>query len=105
MGKPLPLPVWDRRSGKLFQEWMDDSKATYESEPTLSLRQWVRSQPLYDWLDAAYQRTGWSARKIEPFVRKYRINMGDYEQVGYRSFDEFFIRRFRSGARAFPSDP
>ena len=24
MSRPLPLPVWDRRSGTLFDEFMDD---------------------------------------------------------------------------------
>jgi phosphatidylserine decarboxylase len=105
MAKPLPLPVFDRRSGKLFQEWMDDSHPTYESNPTRSLTQWVRSQPLFDQLDAAYQHTRYSSRKIDPFIRKYHINMDEFERVSYRSYDDFFIRRFRRGVRAFPSNP
>jgi phosphatidylserine decarboxylase len=105
MAKPLPLPVFDRRSGKLFQEWMDDSHPTYESEPTRSLTQWIRSQPLFDRLAAAYRHTRRSTRKIEPFVRKYRINMDEFERVSYRCYDDFFIRRFRPGVRAFPSNP
>ncbi len=35
----LPLPVWDRQAGKLVEEWMEDSKATYESRPRRSLKQ------------------------------------------------------------------
>ena len=53
MAKPLPLPVWDRQAGKLITEWMDDHPTTYESEPQRSIRQWIKSQPLYDWLIAA----------------------------------------------------
>jgi hypothetical protein len=33
MSKPLPRPGWDRRAGHLFNEFMDDRKATYESRP------------------------------------------------------------------------
>jgi hypothetical protein len=33
----------------------------------------------------------------EPFVRKYHIDMGEFEPVEYRSFAEFFDRRFRPG--------
>jgi phosphatidylserine decarboxylase len=97
MAKPLPLPVWDRQGGMLVIEWMDDHQATYESEPQHSVRQWVKSQPLFDWIYAAYENTRWSVREIEPFVRKYRIDMNEFEPLQYRSFAEFFDRRFRPG--------
>ena len=103
MAKPLPLPVRDRRAGKLVQEWMDDHQATYESEPRRSITQWLKSHPLFDWLYAAYENTRWSAREIEPFVRKYHIDMSEFEPVEYRSFAEFFERRLRPGARKFRS--
>jgi phosphatidylserine decarboxylase len=105
MAKPLPLPVWDRQRGKLIEEWMDDHQPHYESEPRLSLAQWIKSQPLYDRLYALYENSRWSTREIEPFIRKYQINMAEFEQVRYRSFAEFFDRRFRSGVREFPSAP
>jgi phosphatidylserine decarboxylase len=105
MAKPLPLPVWDRQAGKLVMEFMDDHNLTYESEPSRSIRQWIKSQPLFDWLYAAYEDTRWSAREIEPFVRKYHIDMSEFEPIGYRSFAEFFERRFRPGARKFPAAP
>jgi phosphatidylserine decarboxylase len=105
MAKPLPLPVWDRPAGKLVQEWMDDYQATYESQPQRSITQWIKSQPLFDRLMAAYQNTRWSARQIEPFIRKHHIDMSEFETVEYRSFAEFFDRRFRPGVRKFPSAP
>jgi hypothetical protein len=80
---------------------MDDHKATYESQPGRSITQWIKSQPLYDRLEAAYRNTRWSAREIEPFIRKYNIDMSEFEPVKYRSFAEFFDRRFRPGARKF----
>ena len=82
---------------------MDDHKPTYESQPRRSITQWIKSQPLFDWLVAAYQNTRWSARQIEPFIRKYQIDMSEFEPVKYRSFAEFFDRRFRPGVRQFPS--
>jgi phosphatidylserine decarboxylase len=105
MAKPLPLPVWDRQGGKLVSEWMDDHTPTYESEPQRSITQWIKSQPLFDWLYAAYENTHRSAREIEPFVHKYHIDMSEFEPVEYRSFAEFFDRRFRPGVRRFPSSP
>jgi phosphatidylserine decarboxylase len=105
MAKPLPLPVWDRRAGRLVQEWMDDHQATYESQPQRSITQWIKSQPFFDRLYAVYQNTHWSARQIEPFIRKHHIDMSEFEPVEYRSFAEFFDRRFRPGVRKFPSAP
>jgi phosphatidylserine decarboxylase len=102
MSKPLPLPVWDRKSGELVQDFMDDSPSTYESRPRRSLTQWLQSHPMYDWLLAAYQNTSLSARKIEPFIRKHGIDISEFEPVSYRSYAEFFERRFRPGARSFP---
>jgi phosphatidylserine decarboxylase len=48
MAKPLPLPVWDRKAGKLIQEFMKDHPSTYETEPRRSFNQWLESEPLYD---------------------------------------------------------
>ncbi len=105
MAKPLPLPVWDRQRGKLVEEWMDDHKLHYESEPQRSVTQWIKSQPFYDRLYAIYENSRWSTRKIEPFIRKFHINMAEFEPVRYSSFAEFFDRRLRPGVRKFPSAP
>ena len=105
MAKPLPLPVWDRQRGTLVQEWMDDHQPHYESEPQRSFTQWVKSQPVYDRLYALYQNSRLSSREIEPLIRKYQIDMAEFEPVRYRSFAEFFDRRFRPGVRQFPSSP
>ena len=103
LGKPLPLPVWDRQNGKLVEEFMDDHPATYDSRPRRSPTQWLESQPLYDWLLAAYQNTHHSARNIEPFIRQHHIDISEYKPVSYRSFAEFFDREFRPGLRTYPA--
>jgi hypothetical protein len=103
--RPLPLPLWDRKAGKLVDEFMDDTASTYESQPQRSLNQWLESHPLYDWILAAYQNSRLSRRKIAPFIRKHYINMTEFEPVSYRSYAEFFERRFRPGARRFPAEP
>ena len=103
--RPLPLPLWDRQAGKLVDEFMDDALSTYESRPRRSLNQWLESHPVYDWILAAYQNSRLSARKIAPFVRKHHINMDEFEPVLYRSYAEFFERRFRPGLRPFPTEP
>jgi phosphatidylserine decarboxylase len=104
-GQPLPLPVWDRRNGILTNEFMKDHPATYDSHPRRSLAQWLESEPLYDWLLAAYQSTRWSARQIEPFIRRHHIDMREFKPGPYHSFAEFFDRDFLPGARTFSEAP
>jgi phosphatidylserine decarboxylase len=105
MSNPQPLPVWDRKNGRLIQEFMTDSAATYESRPHRSLTNLLQSHPAYDWLISLYQNTRLSARKIEPFIRKHKIDMGEFEPGPYSTYAEFFDRRFRPGARTFPKEP
>jgi len=105
MSKPLPLPVWDRNAGQLTEEFLDDHPTTYESEPLRSPMQWLESRPAYDWLVAALQHAPWTRRKIAPFVRKHHIDMSEFEPMQYRSYAEFFGRKFRPGVRSFPAEP
>ena len=84
---------------------MDDHPSTYESRPRRSLTQWLEFEPLYDWLIALRQNTRSSARQIEPFIKKHRIDMSEFKPVAYRSFAEFFDRDFLPGARPFVTAP
>jgi phosphatidylserine decarboxylase len=104
MSNPRPLPVYDRSAGKLFNDFLEDHPTTYESEPLRSVTQWLESQPVYDWLAAAFQHAPWSRRKIGPFVRRHHIDMSEFEQRRYRSYADFFGRKFRPGVRSFPDD-
>src|SRR4249920_151832 len=67
---------WSRR---------DDHQLHYESEPQRSFTQWVKSQPVYDRLYVLYENSRLSSREIEPFIRKYQIDMAEVEPLRYRS--------------------
>lgn len=49
----------------------------------------------------------WSRRCIEPFVRQNHVPMDEVEvpDGGFQSFNDFFIRRLKPGARPLPADP
>jgi phosphatidylserine decarboxylase len=102
MARPVPLPVRDRKTGKLFREFSPDLASTYESRPARSPTAWLEAQPAYDWLVAAVQHSRFSARKIDSFIKKHKIDMREFEPVMYRSYSDFFTRRFRDGMRSFP---
>jgi phosphatidylserine decarboxylase len=51
----------------------------------------------YGW----WQSQKFSARKIDRFVKSFEIRLEDYEGYPYTSFNDFFIRPFKSGKRPF----
>ncbi len=53
----------------------------------------------------AYQSSRLSAHKVAPFIEEFKIPMEQYEPGPFRSFNDFFIRRFRPGQRPIASDP
>jgi phosphatidylserine decarboxylase len=62
----------------------------------------------------ALQDLPMSHRKVRPFIDAFQIDMDDYEpgslsttdqRDSYRTFNEFFIRRFRLGKRPFVTEP
>lgn len=48
-----------------------------------------------------YQSSALSARAIPDFIQKFEIPMQEYEEKSYKSFNDFFIRKFKSGQRPF----
>ena len=55
---------------------------------------------------AAWQNSSISKRKIDSFVEKHKIDMNQYEipEGGYKSFNEFFVRKLKKGMRSIDSD-
>ena len=45
-----------------------------------------------------------SVLAVEPFIRRNGINMKDYEEKKYSSYNDFFIRKLRQGAREMDMD-
>ncbi|MGI6090581.1 MAG: phosphatidylserine decarboxylase [Saccharofermentanales bacterium] len=66
---------------------------------TVFLRRW------FSQLGALYFDGAWSRRRIKHFITEYRIDLTQYEPARYRSFNDFFIRKLKSGQRPFESDP
>lgn len=60
---------------------------------TVCVNRWFSS------LAAVYYNSRLSAKSIGSFIVEHGIVMTDYEQRKYRSFNDFFTRRLRAGAR------
>lgn len=55
--------------------------------------------PAFSKLAGAMLNTRFSCRLINPFVRSNAIDMSDYEGTSYRSYNDFFTRKIKEGAR------
>ncbi len=103
-----PITYWNRRTGQIEQELVYGESALrwmYETTPGRALGEGLLSRR---WVSAAYgslQSSSWSRRKVAPFIQQFAIPMQDYAQQRFASFNDFFIRRFRAGARPFTQNP
>ncbi len=99
------IQVWNRQTGLLEREqvlgeqWLSRAYGTrlgrFVSDRVLA-KQWVsRCAGLFN--DSSF-----SAKKIPDFIREFKIKIDEYESPkAWRSFNEFFIRKFKPGARNF----
>lgn len=106
--KHPPILVWDRRLGREIEEqvygeggvrFMYGNPLGRGLGEVLLSRRWFSQ--LYGWL----QSTRWSGRKVTPFIARYGIPMDEYEPGPFRTFNEFFVRKFREGARTWALPP
>lgn len=49
----------------------------------------------------SYYSSRLSRSKIPKFISQYNIDMSEYEDTDYNTFNDFFIRKFKSGKREF----
>lgn len=77
-------------------------------------RPWGRRMAHWLWSRVFFSRLyGWpmhqrfSRRQIDQFISEHRIDMSEVivPDRGFQSFNDFFIRRLKSGARPVPGDP
>jgi phosphatidylserine decarboxylase len=54
----------------------------------------------------AWMQSAFSKPRIENFVKSFDIDMEEFVEPdgGFTSFNDFFVRKLRAGARSFPSD-
>ena len=54
---------------------------------------------------AWYMDSRFSKHRIKKLVKKNNIDVTEYEEREYKSFNDFFTRKIKKGARVFDSDP
>ncbi len=100
--KPKPIRFVDRATGQIKTEQVEAGGWLFwlYNNPVgeLSLQAVIKRKFASEWYGRLMDKPG-SVRKIEPFIRKYNINMNDFQQKKYVSFNDFFTRKLKPGAR------
>lgn len=100
-----PIRYVDRATGKLETEEVYGAGALSffygPRAPGAAFLPVLSKIPVWSAAYGALMDTGASARKVAPFVEKYRIKSSDFVEPegGYRSFNDFFYRKLRPGVR------
>ncbi len=63
------------------------------------------TRPFISRLGGRYMNSRLSCRRIAPFVASAGIDMSQYQPADYRSYNDFFTRKIREGARPIDSYP
>lgn len=105
-----PMPCRDRQSGRLEDEPVFGEGALgffYEHPLGKRLFAAALSRPWFSRLYGAWQDLPGSRRRIGPFIEAYGVAMDEVETPpgGFASFNAFFTRTLKPGARPFPADP
>lgn len=59
----------------------------------------VLTLPFITYLGGKYMNSGLSRRKIQPFIDQNHIDMNQYEEQTYHSYNDFFTRKMKTGER------
>lgn len=74
--------VYRNPVGRVLTDWF------FAKKPISQLYGWMQGHPL-------------SAKKVEPFIQRFNIPMQDFEGAPFKSFNDFFVRKYKPGRRPF----
>ncbi len=100
--KPQPIRYVDRATGKIKTEQVEAGGWLFwlYNNPVgeLSLNAVIKRKFASEWYGKLMDKPS-SVSKIAPFVKKYHINLSDFQKKKYTSFNDFFTRKLKPEAR------
>jgi phosphatidylserine decarboxylase len=108
MPQSSAIQVRDRLHDRLFEEQVFGEGAlrwTYGTRLGRALEKALLSRRLISTLMGAFQDSASSTGRIPSFIEQYGIRMEEFESGPFSSFNDFFIRKFKPGAREFAPAP
>ena len=106
----MKIEIYDRLHGGLVEEPVLGGgllRLAYESRLSPLLRATLLKTGTISRLLGWYSDTSWSQAKIEGVIDELNIDMADFEEPpgGFETFNQWFTRKLKPGARPFDSDP
>jgi phosphatidylserine decarboxylase len=105
---PVSIEYWNRRAGRLENESVYGGagvRLLYGNPVGFTLTHSLLVRKMVSRFYGSLQSSPRSGAKVETFVKQFGVRMEDFEAGPFPTFNDFFIRRFRPGKRAFPRDP
>lgn len=102
------ISVWDRQANEVRTEEICAEKwlrFAYESSFGRLLTNLFGKRRSLNWLAGLYFSSPLSVEKIKGFIRDQKIDMSDFEEREFNSFNDFFARRMKPGVRSWPTEP
>ncbi len=88
----------EKIAGEAWLKWLYYNPLGEVALQTLVKRKFVSE--FYGWL----MDTKWSAKKIEPFVKDFNIDLSIAQKQHFETFNDFFIRKLKPDARPVNND-
>ena len=104
----MSVKVYDRDSGTVSEEPQYGEKRLhflYETTLGRILLEAMFGRRWYSRLNATLNRSRYSRRKIEPLISHFGIDMRDYPDQTYASYDSFITREIDPSRRPIAADP
>lgn len=92
------MMIYDRASGSLREELEYGANSLDLLYNTVFGRVLLKAffcRGIYSRINGAFMKSGFSVRRIRPFIEKYGIDLSLCERTDFKSFDDFFTRRYR----------
>ncbi len=104
----MSVQVYDRKRGVVYDEPQYGERRLhllYETMFGRLLLGAVFARPWYSGLNAMLDKRPSSARKIQPLVDRFGIDMSEYPGQSYESYDSFVTRKIDPARRPIANDP
>ncbi len=108
MADSAPTKIVDRATGREFEEKVYGEGALrflYGGAVGRLVAGLFLKRRIVNWMLGQYWSSPLSLDRVKRFIRDFELDLSDFEVEEWNSFNHFFARRFKDGARTFCDTP
>lgn len=100
-----PLKYWNRYTNKIendqiYADWF--VKWCYENKLGKVFLDYFFSKKKFNFIYGLYKNSKYSLKQIPKDISDYEIDMQQFINTPFKSYSDFFLRKFKEGQRTFP---